>query len=684
MQSAMEKMEITLKGLLTYQSDFEKGRPGIEAEEVGMMEAPKSVQNLVANAISARVISIEKDGSVSDTPATSMPSPASDPRHDTSFTTTRTCLGTDHAVTAASRRAGAGHVASERTRGRHRRPQPCGRASAPAAVAGTRGPSPPPRRRACAGRRRYTGSTEPCPVQAPLSPSRRRAQAGRRHRRHIDSLKWCLVIEAKGVEMAEALTNIRNQANNVARKALGVPLSISVVARSSMSIPLVTTSSGATTGPIIQQIADPYQQPATDLNATRIPILVEDVVTEFINGLVDIYPDLQYLEEFPQIKVVHRVEVEHSSYDKVAVISGGQSGHEPAHAGFVGPGMLTAAVSREVFTSLPVDSILAIVRAVTGSKGCYTDAKMSLDEGFKQAKSEGYNMEMVVAGAGCVFSPPRGIAGRRGSARTIIVHKVAEEAKPAFEVDVTMGVALSVCTLPEQVTSGSLGQRQLELGLRIHGELGVAVVELQSVDIVAEHVLKQIVSRETQYLPNTRGCNDVLLVNGLGATPIMELMIAAVPELQLVYDIAIDRVYTGTLLTSLDMAGLSITVMKSDQSILRRLDVLTKALAWPVGYEGTRPPAKLHVPLAPSPSMKDDEILAPSQELSKQFLMFHMHQQSFPCVPTWGQVGSLGGGNVSSSRCYTKVKDGSSGCSTEAKPCKTRRSRLLKLLKEGS
>ncbi|KAL5652496.1 hypothetical protein ACJX0J_037954, partial [Zea mays] len=374
------------------------------------------------------------------------------------------------------------------------------------------------------------------------------------------------------------------------------------------------------------------------------------VVTEFINGLVDIYPDLQYLEEFPHIKVVHRVEVEHSSYDKVAVISGGQSGHEPTHAGFVGPGMLTAAVSREVFTSLPVDSILAIVRAVTGSKGCYTDAKMcengALDEGFKQAKSEGYNMEMVVAGAGCVFSPPRGIAGRRGSARTIIVHKVAEEAKPASEVDVTMGVALSVCTLPEQVTSGSLGQRQLELGLRIHGELGVAVVELQSVDIVAEHVLKQIVSRETQYLPNTRGCNDVLLVNGLGATPIIELMIAAVPELQLVYDIAIDRVYTGTLLTSLDMAGLSITVMKSDQSILRRLDVPTKALAWPVGYEGTRPPAKFHVPLAPSPSMKDDEILAPSQELSKQFLMFHMHQQSFPCAPTWGQVGSLGGGNL--------------------------------------
>ncbi|CAD6204868.1 unnamed protein product [Miscanthus lutarioriparius] len=113
-----------------------------------------------------------------------------------------------------------------------------------------------------------------------------------------------------------------------------------------------------------------------------------------------------------------------------------------------------------------------------------------------------------------------------------------------------------------------------------HGEPGIAVIELQ-----------------------------------LGATPIMELMIAArkaVPELQLVYGIAVDRVYTGTLMTSLDMAGLSITIMKSDDSILKRLDAPTKALAWPVGSEGNRPPAKFPVPLPPSPSIKDDE------ELSKQ------------------------------------------------------------------
>ncbi|CAN6287030.1 unnamed protein product [Urochloa humidicola] len=367
----------------------------------------------------------------------------------------------------------------------------------------------------------------------------------------------------------------------------------------------------------------------------------DDVVTEFIEGLVETYPGLQYLDGFPQIKVVLRADVERGAFDKVAVISGGGSGHEPAHAGFVGPGMLTAAVSGDVFASPPVDSILAAIRAVTGPMGCllivknYTGDRLNFGLAAEQAKSEGYKMEMVIVGDDCALPPPRGIAGRRGLAGTILVHKVAgaaadaglsladvaAEAKHASEVVGTMGVALSVCTLPGQVTSDRLGPKQMELGLGIHGEPGVAVVDLQPVDVVVEHVLKQILSQETQYLPITRGSNAVLLINGLGATPIMELMIAArkaVPELQLEYGIAVDRVYTGTLMTSLDMAGLSITIMKSDENILKRLDAPTKAPAWPVGSEGKRPPAKFPVPVPPSPSMKDDEILAQPQELSKQ------------------------------------------------------------------
>ncbi|GJM96418.1 hypothetical protein PR202_ga13249 [Eleusine coracana subsp. coracana] len=357
----------------------------------------------------------------------------------------------------------------------------------------------------------------------------------------------------------------------------------------------------------------------------------DDVVTEFIEGLVETYPGLQYLDGFPEIKVVIRADVTRGAYEKVAVISGGGSGHEPAHAGFVGPGMLTAAVSGDVFASPPVDSILAAIRAVTGPMGCllivknYTGDRLNFGLAAEQAKSEGYKIEMVIVGDDCALPPPRGIAGRRGLAGTILVHKVAgaaadaglsladvaAEAKHASEVVGTMGVALSVCTLPGQVTSDRLGPKQMELGLGIHGEPGVAVVDLQTVDVVVEHILKQILSQETQYLPITRGSNAVLLINGLGATPIMELMIAArkaVPELQLEYGIAVDRVYTGSLMTSLDMAGFSITIMKSDENILQRLDAPTKAPAWPVGSEGNRPPAKFPIPVPPSPSVKDDEM----------------------------------------------------------------------------
>ncbi|KAL6843653.1 hypothetical protein ACP4OV_026715 [Aristida adscensionis] len=368
----------------------------------------------------------------------------------------------------------------------------------------------------------------------------------------------------------------------------------------------------------------------------------DDVVTEFIEGLVETYPGLQYLDGFPQIKVVLRADVVRGAYDKVAVISGGGSGHEPAHAGFVGTGMLTAAVSGDVFASPPVDSILAAIRAVTGPMGCllivknYTGDRLNFGLAAEQAKSEGYKMEMVIVGDDCALPPPRGIAGRRGLAGTILVHKVAgaaaeaglsladvaAEAKHAAEAVGTMGVALSVCTLPGQVTSDRLGPKQMELGLGIHGEPGVAVVDLKPVDVVVEHVLKEILSQETQYLPITRGSNAVLLINGLGATPIMELMIAArkaVPELQLEYGIAVDRVYTGSLMTSLDMAGFSITIMKSDENILQRLDAPTRAPAWPVGCEDrSRPPAKFPVPVPPSPSVKEDEIFTQPQELSIQ------------------------------------------------------------------
>lgn len=366
-----------------------------------------------------------------------------------------------------------------------------------------------------------------------------------------------------------------------------------------------------------------------------------DVVSEFIEGLVETYPGLQYLDGFPQIKVVLRADVSSSTYDKVAVISGGGSGHEPAQSGYVGEGMLTAAICGDVFASPPVDSILAGIRAVTGPPGCllivtnYTGDRLNFGLAAEQAKSEGYKVETVIVGDDCALPPRGGITGRRGLAGTILIHKiagaaaaaglslteVAAEAKRAAEMVGTMGVALSVCTLPGQVTSDRLGPGKMELGLGIHGEPGAAVADIQPVDVVVGHVLKQILSSETKYVPITRGNGVVLMINGLGGTPAMELMIAAgkaVPRLQLEHGLAVDRVYTGSFMTSLDMAGFSISVMKADEAILQLLDAPTRAPYWPVGVDGHRPPAKIPVPVPTSRLTKNDEPLSRPQQLNQQ------------------------------------------------------------------
>ncbi|XP_038893511.1 putative 3,4-dihydroxy-2-butanone kinase isoform X3 [Benincasa hispida] len=368
----------------------------------------------------------------------------------------------------------------------------------------------------------------------------------------------------------------------------------------------------------------------------------DDVVTEFIEGLVETYPGLQYLDGFPKVKVVLRADVSSATYNKVAIISGGGSGHEPAHAGFVGEGMLTAAICGDVFASPPVDSILAGIRAVTGPMGCllivknYTGDRLNFGLAAEQAKSEGFKVETVIVGDDCALPPPRGIAGRRGLAGTVLVHKVAgaaaaaglslldvaTEAKHAAEMIGTMGVALSVCTLPGQVTSDRLGPGKMELGLGIHGEPGAAVADLQPVDVIVSHVLKQILSPETNYVPITRGNRVVLMVNGLGATPLMELMIAsgkAVPKLQLEHGLAVDRVYSGSFMTSLDMAGFSITIMKSDQTVLQRLDAATKAPCWPIGADGSHPPSKIPVPIPPPAlATKNGETLGGPLQLNQQ------------------------------------------------------------------
>lgn len=350
-----------------------------------------------------------------------------------------------------------------------------------------------------------------------------------------------------------------------------------------------------------------------------------NVVLEMIEGLVETYPNLQYLDGFPEIKVVLRADVSSKKFEKVALISGGGSGHEPAHASFVGAGMLTAAVCGDVFASPTVTSILAAIRAVTGAAGCllivknYTGDRLNFGLAAEQARAEGYKVQTVIVGDDCALPPPRGLAGRRGLAGTIFVHKVAgaaaeaglsladvaAEARHVAGLVGTMGVGLTTCTLPGGAASERLGPNKIELGLGIHGEPGAKVADLQPADTIVAHLLNQILDPETAYLLSVKpGSRVALLVNSLGGTPTMEVMVAsgkAVAQLQVEHGLAVARVYAGAFMTSLDMAGISLSILKVDDNVLARLDAPTRAPAWPNACSGPRRPTTVPVPLPPAP-----------------------------------------------------------------------------------
>jgi dihydroxyacetone kinase len=327
----------------------------------------------------------------------------------------------------------------------------------------------------------------------------------------------------------------------------------------------------------------------------------EMVVEEMIEGIVAVHPSL---ERLPGLTVVIRSDAVEVRDRRVAVISGGGSGHEPAHAGYVGRGMLSAAVAGDVFTSPSPDAVLAAIRAVTGPPGAllivknYTGDRLNFGLAAEMARAEGYAVEMViVADDVALAATDRGEhAGRRGLAGTILVHKVAGAAAEAeltlAEVAVearaaaanvgTMGVALSPCTVPAAGTPGfTLGDEEIELGLGIHGEPGVRRGPLEPADALVDRLMDAIVDDARGRLG--RGVPVALLVNNLGATPVMELAIAArrtVLALE-ARGILLERAYVGTFLSALEMGGISLSVLRLDDQRLARLDAPTEAPAWP-------------------------------------------------------------------------------------------------------
>jgi dihydroxyacetone kinase len=349
------------------------------------------------------------------------------------------------------------------------------------------------------------------------------------------------------------------------------------------------------------------------------------VVDEMVDGLAAVYAGLRRL---PGQTVLVRSEMPDSAARRVAVISGGGSGHEPAHAGYVGSGMLGAAVAGDVFTSPSPDAVLAAIRATAGPAGAllviknYTGDRLNFGLAAELARAEGIAVETVLVADDVALAAPAGHAGRRGLAGTILVHKiagavaeagatlseVAREARAAAAAVRTMGVALSPCTVPAAGKPGfTLAETEIELGLGIHGEPGVRRAPLEPVDALVERLLDAILGD----LALARGGRVVLLINNLGATPTMELAVAARGALAILAarGLVVERVYLGTFLSALEMAGLSLSVLPIDDERLARLDAPTDAPAWP--NAANRPRQRVAAPSETVPPRRPAPLPAP-------------------------------------------------------------------------
>ncbi|NQG18639.1 dihydroxyacetone kinase subunit DhaK [Streptococcus suis] len=321
----------------------------------------------------------------------------------------------------------------------------------------------------------------------------------------------------------------------------------------------------------------------------------ENVVDEMLNGLVFMHNDLvERLEGFEVI--VRKAE----KTGKVGIISGGGSGHEPSHAGFVGKGMLSAAVCGAVFTSPTPDQILEAIKAADEGAGVFMVIKnysgdiMNFEMAQELAEMEGIKVASVVVDDDIAVENSLYTQGRRGVAGTILVHKilghVAEQGQSLAAIKEladklvpqikTIGLALSGATVPEVGKPGFvLEEDEFEYGVGIHGEPGYKKEKLQpSATLAAE-----LVEKLAQGFELKEGEHYGLLINGLGATPLMEQYVFAndVAKLLLEKGIEVDYKKIGDYMTSIDMAGLSLTLIKLEEpSWLEALNAPVQVAGW--------------------------------------------------------------------------------------------------------
>src|SRR5215207_5434277 len=321
------------------------------------------------------------------------------------------------------------------------------------------------------------------------------------------------------------------------------------------------------------------------------------VVREALEGIEAAHGD--------RVRVIHDptviVRADAPVQGKVGIISGGGSGHEPMHGGFVGRGMLDAACPGEVFTSPTPDQMLEATKAVDGGAGVlhivknYTGDVLNFEMAADLAGGEDIQVEAVVTNDDVAVQDSLYTAGRRGVGITVIAEKIcgaaAEEGKPLAEVAEvcrtvngqgrSMGMALTPCVTPGSgEPSFELGEDEMEIGIGIHGEPGRYREPIGSAAQVAERLVTPIV----EDLPFSSGDRVLAFVNGMGGTPLIELYVvyAEVAALLERHGLTIERNLVGNYITSLEMQGCSITLVKLDEEMVRYWDapVDTPALRW--------------------------------------------------------------------------------------------------------
>lgn len=321
----------------------------------------------------------------------------------------------------------------------------------------------------------------------------------------------------------------------------------------------------------------------------------ENVVTEMLDGLAYVHSDL--VHRVDGFDIIARNE---QAAGQVGLISGGGSGHEPAHAGFVGDGMLSAAIAGAVFTSPTPDQILEAIKEADQGAGVFMVVKnysgdiMNFEMAQELAEMEGIEVASVVVDDDIAVEDSLYTQGRRGVAGTIFVHKIlghaAREGKSLAEIkDLadkivpnihTIGLALSGATVPEVGKPGFvLAEDEIEYGIGIHGEPGYRKESMQPSRQLAEELTGKLLEASGA----KSGERYALLINGMGATPLMEQYVFANDVASILGDAGLDVAYKklGNYMTSIDMSGLSLTLMKiEDEAWLKALESPVKTIAW--------------------------------------------------------------------------------------------------------